>query len=64
MTICEFCGKMVSLPFKCSYCGQNVCESHKLPENHKCIYLDIARGKSDIIRIDEQNIFKGTKIHK
>ena len=61
---CEFCGKEIAIPYTCSYCGQYLCGEHKLPENHKCMFLDIARGRSEIFKIDEQNIFKGTKKHK
>jgi len=64
MGLCEFCGKETRIPFTCKLCGQNVCGDHKLPENHKCMYVDIARGKSEKFKIPEQNIFKGTKQHK
>lgn len=64
MGICEYCGNEITIPYTCKYCGQKVCGEHKLPEQHKCIYLDFARGQSEIFVIDEKNIFKGTKEHK
>ncbi len=33
---CQVCGKKVTLPFRCSYCGGLFCEEHRLPENHNC----------------------------
>jgi uncharacterized protein YkwD len=36
MPECDQCGKEVSLPFTCAYCGGNYCAEHRLPENHNC----------------------------
>lgn len=36
MTKCEYCGKEVLYPFKCSFCGFYFCAEHRLPENHDC----------------------------
>ncbi|RLE88342.1 MAG: hypothetical protein DRJ49_05140 [Thermoprotei archaeon] len=36
MVKCEYCGKEVVLPFKCSYCGGKFCIDHHLPEKHEC----------------------------
>lgn len=36
MGTCDFCGKKVSLPFKCAYCGMSFCDEHRLPESHNC----------------------------
>lgn len=47
MGICEYCGKITSIRYTCSYCGEQVCGHHKIPENHKCIYLDIVRARED-----------------
>ena len=33
---CQLCKKDVTLPFKCSYCGQYFCDDHRLPEQHLC----------------------------
>ncbi|MBS7614124.1 hypothetical protein KEJ18_00040 [Candidatus Bathyarchaeota archaeon] len=33
---CQYCGKNVDLPFRCSFCGMYHCEEHRLPENHNC----------------------------
>jgi len=39
MPPCDFCGKSVSLPFHCQYCGKNFCDDHRLPPNHNCAGL-------------------------
>lgn len=36
MTKCEYCGKEVLYPFKCSFCEGYFCVKHRLPENHDC----------------------------
>jgi len=39
MPRCDFCGKNVSLPFHCQYCGKNFCDDCRLPPNHACAGL-------------------------
>ncbi|MFA5332135.1 MAG: AN1-type zinc finger protein [Methanoregula sp.] len=39
MPRCDFCGKNVSLPFHCQYCGKDFCDEHRLPPNHACTNL-------------------------
>jgi Uncharacterized protein with SCP/PR1 domains len=39
MSRCDTCGKTVSLPFHCQYCGGNFCDDHRLPPNHACAGL-------------------------
>jgi len=41
---CEKCGKAVFLPFKCPYCGGYFCSEHRLPENHDCPRMELARA--------------------
>lgn len=41
---CQKCGKEVFLPFRCPYCGAYFCTEHRLPENHECPRLDMARA--------------------
>lgn len=41
---CEKCGKEVFLPFKCPYCGGYFCSEHRLPENHDCPRMELARA--------------------
>lgn len=36
MVKCDYCGKEVSMPFICPYCGGTFCVEHRLPENHNC----------------------------
>jgi uncharacterized protein YkwD len=40
MPRCDFCGKNVSLPFHCQYCGKQFCDEHRLPPNHACAGLE------------------------
>ncbi len=36
MARCDVCGREVSLPYRCKYCGGTFCSEHRLPENHNC----------------------------
>jgi hypothetical protein len=38
MPECGECGREVTFPFTCAYCGGNYCVEHRLPENHNCIH--------------------------
>lgn len=40
MAKCSQCGESADIPFKCKFCGEVFCSSHRLPENHGCIGLD------------------------
>ena len=33
---CKQCGDDVVLPFRCTYCGEQFCGEHRLPERHQC----------------------------
>jgi Zn-dependent protease len=33
------------MAFQCSYCGGQFCAAHRLPENHNCPKLDVARAQ-------------------
>lgn len=33
---CTYCGDDVLLPFTCTFCGGQFCNTHRLPENHQC----------------------------
>ena len=41
---CQECKKEVSLPFRCPYCRDYFCSEHRLPENHNCPRIDLARA--------------------
>ncbi|MEM4312335.1 MAG: AN1-type zinc finger domain-containing protein [Nitrososphaerales archaeon] len=43
MNRCSFCGKEEFLPFTCPYCKENFCTEHRLPENHNCSKLWLAK---------------------
>ncbi|WP_410766213.1 AN1-type zinc finger domain-containing protein [Haloferax sp. DFSO60] len=39
MVNCHVCGTPTNKngpPYRCAYCGNLVCEAHRLPENHRC----------------------------
>lgn len=40
---CRICGQQEIIPFQCPYCGNSYCTNHRLPENHRCINMDLAR---------------------
>jgi len=42
---CEACGQEIFMAFQCSYCGGHFCAAHRLPENHNCPKLDVARAQ-------------------
>jgi Zn-dependent protease len=42
---CRKCGQETFLPFRCPYCGDHFCTDHRLPENHDCPRMDLARAQ-------------------
>lgn len=40
MVKCSECDEEVDIPFKCKFCGEVFCSTHRLPENHDCVGLD------------------------
>ncbi|MCJ7450462.1 MAG: rhomboid family intramembrane serine protease [Candidatus Nanohaloarchaeota archaeon QJJ-9] len=45
MPECSECGKSVSMPFRCKFCGETFCSDHRLPENHDCDSLEEYKEK-------------------
>jgi len=43
---CQICGEDTNLPFHCPFCGGQFCSAHRLPENHNCPRIDMARAKT------------------
>ncbi len=41
--LCAKCGVEEPIPFVCSYCGKSFCGEHRIPENHDCEKLWMAR---------------------
>ncbi|MDH5460005.1 MAG: hypothetical protein OEY95_04155 [Candidatus Bathyarchaeota archaeon] len=41
---CQKCEKEVFLPFRCPYCEGYFCSEHRLPENHECPRIELARA--------------------
>jgi Zn-dependent protease len=44
---CQKCGQEIFLPFQCPYCGGQFCAAHRLPENHACPKMEIARAPKE-----------------
>ena len=42
---CQRCGQETFLPFQCPYCGGQFCAAHRLPENHSCPKMGLARAQ-------------------
>ncbi len=42
---CEACQQETLLPFRCPHCGGQFCGTHRLPENHACPKIDVARAE-------------------
>ncbi|MFW6117298.1 MAG: rhomboid family intramembrane serine protease, partial [Thermoproteota archaeon] len=40
MAVCDWCGKEVTMPYTCGYCGGTFCPKHRLPESHGCEGLE------------------------
>ncbi|HSD05059.1 MAG TPA: AN1-type zinc finger protein [Nitrosopumilaceae archaeon] len=51
---CQYCGEISDLPFECSYCKDNFCHDHRLPEEHRCVKLRLIRAK----RFGQQNVIR------
>src|SRR5512136_2729452 len=41
---CQKCGQETFLPFQCPYCEGQFCSVHRLPENHDCPKIELARS--------------------
>ena len=41
---CDKCGQETFLPFQCPHCGGQFCTAHRLPENHDCPKMELARA--------------------
>lgn len=46
MARCSQCGKEISMPFRCKFCGETFCSEHRLPENHECSGLEDYKRKA------------------
>jgi Zn-dependent protease len=42
---CQRCGEEAFLPFQCPYCGGQFCTEHRLPENHACPKINVAKAQ-------------------
>jgi Zn-dependent protease len=57
---CGVCGQETFLPFQCPYCNGQFCAAHRLPENHKCSKIDVARAPKQ----EEPNIISRPSTYK
>ena len=39
MVQCYICGAAANLPFRCHYCQESFCDTHRNPVNHSCPFL-------------------------
>lgn len=45
MAKCDFCGRNVTYPYKCNYCGGLFCDEHRLPTRHNCPNIELWKRK-------------------
>lgn len=59
---CQKCGQENFLPFQCPYCGGQFCATHRLPENHACPKMELARAskQEEPATVQGPNSFKYT----
>jgi Zn-dependent protease len=57
---CRKCGQETFLPFRCPYCGDQFCSEHRLPENHNCPRMDLARAQKqeDAVAVHGKNSYE------
>ena len=57
---CQKCGQETFLPFQCPYCGDQFCSEHRLPENHNCPRMDLARAQrqEDAVAFQEPSSYE------
>ena len=59
---CGKCGQETFLPFQCPYCGEHFCSAHRLPENHECPKIELARAskQEEIVILNKPSSFEYT----
>jgi len=57
---CKKCEQNTFLPFHCPYCGERFCVLHRLPENHDCSQIELARAPKQ----ENKVVFSKTKANK
>lgn len=58
---CEKCGEETFLPFQCPYCGGRFCTAHRLPENHDCQKMELARAsKQEVVVLTTPSSYEYT----
>lgn len=60
---CKKCQKDTFLPFRCQYCGGYFCSEHRLPENHDCTRIELAkmpREETPSIPVQKQKPYEYT----
>ena len=57
---CQKCEQETFLPFRCPYCGGYFCSDHRLPENHECPQIELARTP---VTVQKQKPYEYTVTH-
>lgn len=52
MVGCFVCGDSENIPFRCHYCQELFCNTHRNPVNHSCLYLNLYDTKRRKLLID------------
>lgn len=62
MPICQYCGgEFHYFLFKCKWCDMLYCLKHRLPENHKCIFIPSRKDRKWLISRKKHPLYqKGT----
>lgn len=57
---CYLCGAMESIPFRCNYCREYFCSTHRNPINHSCPFINDYKKKRQNLLHGAQN-YSGNK---
>jgi Zn-dependent protease len=57
---CQKCGLETFLPFQCPYCGGKFCAEHRLPENHSCHKMELARASRQEVAFTASSSYEYT----
>lgn len=61
MATCEYCSEPTErLTYKCSYCGEVFCKSHRVPESHDCSRLSDATSPTSVGQSANAELSHGT----
>ena len=52
---CYICGIAENIPFKCNYCKEYFCSTHRNPINHSCQFVNVYKKKRQDMLHNNQN---------